>query len=640
MKVKPLRKAKAPYLDAELLRLMRLVEARQYADVERVSRGFLERFPQHPLAMRALTFALVGLRQFEAVILVADLALRNIPNDGEVRNNRAIALSELMRWDEAIVEFDSALRLLPGDFEIHKNLGVAYFRLHRWTEAIAGLLKAIELHPGDYVEAIEYLSRALIYSRRFDEAALVCQSLYEASPDDLAALNRVINVALHRCDWNAIDEKLSQLAPWFGSATCVANPWELYKYWRMSMADYRKVAERFSTSKILANVRDRKAILPMTWRPAARKLRVGYLSSDLGEHPVGYVIAELIERHDRDKFEVFAYALGGNDGSEQCARLLDGFDHFVDLSGLSVPTTTERIRADEIDILVDLNGWTGKCRPESLALGCAPVQISWLGYAGTMGSPCFADYVLGDAEVTPMDHQPWFAECIVQLPYSYMPADSRQVVSPAPTRNSQGLPDEAFVMCSFNNNYKINPLLFDLWCDLLRCLPNAVLWLLKGNETAEKNLLYEAQRRGVAPSQLVFAGRVKSRRDYLARLQLADIALDTFPYNSHSTGVDALVAGVPMVTKRGDAFPGRVGASLMIAAGLPELVADDNASYRQLVIDLCGDRNRLAALSQYLVASRVGERKSPLFDMARFSVDLEKVYVSMARKAANLSEAI
>lgn len=630
MKIKRARKPAGPHLDAASLRLMHLVEHHRYADVERMARELLAKFEGHPLALRALTFALVGLRRFDEVVPAADFALRLLPEDGEIRNNRAIALAELMRWDEAIPEFQAALKLLPDDVEIHKNLGLAYFRLHGWDNAVASLLKAIELHPDDNVDAIECLARVLIYARRFDEAAVVCGSLYDSAPHDLAALNRVINVALHRCDWAEIDEKLSQLAPWFSSPACVANPWEIYKYWRTSMAEYRQVAERFAVSMIPQYVDRPRDVLPMTWRPEARRLRVGYMSSDLGDHAVAYVIAELIERHDRERLEVFAYALGSDDGSEQRSRLMNGFDHFVNIGQLSVPATTERIRADGIDILVDLNGWTGRCRAEALALRCAPVQVSWLGYAGTMGVPCFADYVVGDPVVTPMEHQPWFVERIVQMPHSYMPVDTRYPIEVAPSRQSQGLPEDAFVLCSFNDNYKFNPPLFDLWCSFLKRMPKAILWLRKGNDTVISNLRKEVERRGVAPERLVFAPRLVARADYLARMQLADLSLDTFPYNSHSTGVDALIAGVPLVTKRGDTFPGLVGASLMQAAGLPELIADDDAGYAALVLDLYHDRARLAGLKQKLTAAR---NSAPLFDMARFTRDLEALYFTMAAAA-------
>ena len=618
--------------DPDTIRLMRFVEARRFADVERVAREILARNERHPLALKALSFALVGLRRFEEVVEVTDFALRFSPDDGEIHNNRAIGLAELMCWEEAIPEFRSALVLMPDDFEILKNLGVAFFRLHRWNDAVPCLLKAIELHPGDYVDAIEVLAKCLFHSRRLDEAIVVCRSLCEAFPDAPNHLQRLINVELYRCSWSGIGQQLAKWNALVESQVCVANPWELFKFWNIGMHGYRRLAEGFAEAMIPASVRLNRHDVPATWQPNARTLRVAYMSSDFSEHPVGFVIAEVIERHDRQKVEVFGYSLLADDGSQQRKRLESAFDRFVDVGDLSVRATADRIRADGIDILVDLNGWTGSGRAESLALRCAPVQVSWLGYAGTLGLSLLADYVIGDREVTPLEDQAWFTERIVQMPHSYMPVDTRHAVSAVPARQSQGLAEDAFVLCSFNNNYKFNPPLFDIWCALLRQMPGAVLWLLKCNDTAIGNLRREAEQRDVAVERLVFAPRVAARADYLARLRLADLALDTFPYNSHSTGVDALVAGVPLVTKRGDTFPGRVGASLMMAAGLPELIADDDAGYAALVLDLYRDRDRLAGVRQKLAAAR---DTAPLFDMVRFARDLEGLYYQMASEASD-----
>jgi protein O-GlcNAc transferase len=361
---------------------------------------------------------------------------------------------------------------------------------------------------------------------------------------------------------------------------------------------------------------------------------VAYLSADLRAHAVGFAIAELVERHDRAAIDVTAYSLSGDDGSEQRRRLVSGFDHFVDVEHLSVPALAERIRADGIDVLVDLNGWTGYQRTEVLAFRSAPVQVSWLGFAGTLGLDCLADYIIGDAEATPAEYQPHFSERILWMPHSFMPVDTRHPVGRSPGRASQGLSEGAIVLCSFNASYKLNPRLFDLWCSILRQLPEAVLWLAASDDMVADNLRREAERRDVAAERLVFASRASARADHLARLALADLALDTFPYNSHSTGADALLVGVPMVTKRGDTFPGRVGASLMTAVGLPELIADDDAEYADLAVALCRDRPRLAELKRRLAEAK---ETAPLFDMARFARDLEGLYREMAEEAAGIT---
>lgn len=620
--------------DAETKRLMRLVESSRYADVERVARGFLARNGRHPLALKALSFALVGLRRFEEVLPITEFALKQGVGDGEVHNNRAIALAELMRWDEALPEFRSALALLPDDCEIHKNYGVALFRLHRWNEAIPCLLKAIELHPGDYLDAISILARALFYARRLDEAFVVCQTLCAEFPDLPGPLHRLLTVELHRCSWTGFDAGLTRLIGMLRSQTLESNPWEFFKYRQLDMRDFHRQAVSFAKSMIPESLWHRKKWDGHRLEPGKRPLRIGYLSSDFLEHPVTFVISELIERHHRDVVHVSGYSLRADDGGEERKRLVAGFDEFVDLERLGVNAIAERIRNDNIDILVDLNGWTGHQRTEALALRCAPVQVSWLGYAGTLGLECLADFIVGDAEATPVEHQPYYTERIVQMPHSFMPVDTRHSVGPLPSRSSQGLPDDGFVMCSFNNSYKLNPDLFDLWCRLLDAMPDAVLWLLKINDTVVKNIRSEAEARGISGDRLIFAQRVPGRSEYLARIGVADIALDTFPYNSHSTGVDALISGVPMVTVRGATFPGRVGASLLRAAGLPELIADDEAGYEAMVRGLHADRARLADVRCRLAQAR---QAAPLFDMDTFAHDLEALYIGMADTMAHSS---
>lgn len=619
------------HADADTIRLMRLVEAQQYADVERVAREILGRNPVHPLALKALSFALVGLSRFEEVIPVVDFALRTQPEDGELHNNRAIALAETMRWEEAIAEFGLALSRLPNDAEIHKNLGTALFRINRWNDAVPPLLKAIELHPGEYLEAIEVLAKCLYYARRMDEAFAVCNAMHEAYPDNPYPLHRLTEVELHRCSWSNVAGNIERLKPMTESPSWSANPWGLFKYWGVGMAEFQRMAERFSRSMVPQSVRDHSQVPPLTWQAGQRPLHVAYMSADFGEHPVANVIAELIERHDRASVRVTAYALNKDDGSEQRKRLESAFDAFTAADRLSVREIADRIRADAVDILVDLNGWTGGARAEILALRAAPIQVNWLGYAGTVGWPLLADHVIGDPIVIPREHESFYTERIVRMPHCYMPVDTRHPVGPVPTRDSLGLPRDGFVLCSFNNSYKLNPPCFDLWCRILRQMPDAVLWLSQGNDTVKDNLRREAEQRGVAGARLIFATRAPARADYLARIGVADLALDPFPYNSHSTGVDALIAGVPLITKLGDTFASRVGASLVMAAGLPELVASDEAGYEALALGFYRDRSKLAALRQRLVDARA---TAPLFDMGSFAHDLEALYLTMATEAA------
>lgn len=610
---------------------MRLVEAQRCPEVEQAARKILARNGRHPLALRALTFALVGQGRYEDAVTEADRALKLSPGDGEVHNNRAIALSMLMRWDEAIADFHEALRRTPDDFEIHMNLGSAYVRMCRWGDAVPALLKAIELHPGDYLDAIVSLASALTNANRLDEAAACFEALWDGQPDHPEFLYGLLAVNLRRCVWSGVNDqakRLAGMAPEYGRS--VASAWWSFGFWFFGSADHAVLGRDFAQAQFVGNVLDSRLRLPMQWRPGLRRLKLGYLSADFRVHAVAEVIAEVIERHDRDRIDVFAYSIGIDDRSDQRQRFMRGFEHFADLANLSVRATAERIRADGIDVLVDLTGWTSGGRVESLALRCAPVQVSWLGYAGTLGHPRLADYIVGDPVITPLCDQEFYTERIAQMPYSYMPVDTTRRVGAAPSRTSQGLPGAAFVLCSFNNIYKFNPPLFDLWCALLKEMPDAVLWLPRHNDVVAENLRREFVARGLEAERLVLAGRIDSPEEHLGRMQLADLALDPFPYNSHSTGVNILWAGVPMVTKRGDTFAGRVGASLLAAAGLPELIAESDDEYAALVLDLYRDRTRLSTLRERLAQSR---HAAPLFDVNRFVRDLESLYFDMAQRA-------
>jgi predicted O-linked N-acetylglucosamine transferase (SPINDLY family) len=355
------------------------------------------------------------------------------------------------------------------------------------------------------------------------------------------------------------------------------------------------------------------------------KIRVAYLSADFKTHATAFLMAELFERHDRERFEWHAMSFGIDDGSETRARLVAAFDRFHDVRGMSNAEAARLIRGLEIDIAVDLKGYTQDARPEILAHRPAPVAAAYLGYPGTMGAP-FIDAIIGDAIVTPFEHQPHFTEQIVQLPHSYQVNDTRRrIAERAPTRVEAGLPDQSFVFCSFNNNWKIAPEVFDVWMRLLLATPGSVLWLLRDNDAAGRNLRAEAARRDVDPARLIFAERLLPE-EHLARHRLADLFLDTLPCNAHTTASDALWAGLPVLTCPAGAFAGRVAASLVQAAGLPELIAPDLAAYEALALGLAREPAALAEIKAKLARNRDA---CPLFDAARSARHIEAAYTTM-----------
>jgi protein O-GlcNAc transferase len=361
--------------------------------------------------------------------------------------------------------------------------------------------------------------------------------------------------------------------------------------------------------------------------PSGRRdrIRLGYLSGDFHQHATASLMAGLFERHDRARFEVFAYSYGRDDASPMRARLVRAFDRFVDVAAMSHRAAAQRIHDDEVDILVDLKGYTHAARPQIAAYRPAPVQVSYLGYPATMGAE-FIDYIVVDPVVVPAEEQRFYSEKLVQLPGCYQANDTRRAIAvQVPARRDCGLSPDGIVFCSFNSGFKITPIFFAVWMRLLAGVPGSVLWLLASNDLVERNLRREAERRGVDPGRLVFAPVVPSS-EHLARHRCADLFLDTLPCNAHTTASDALWAGLPVLTCRGDTFAGRVAASLLTAVGLPELITGSLADYEQAAFDLARHPYRLATLRETLRRSR---DTAVLFDPARFASVLEAAFTRM-----------
>lgn len=621
-------------INAQFGPLIKLVEKKQYPEIVQKAASLLKVLPGHPYLLKAMSFGLIGVENYDGAAEILDQAILKSARDPELHNNLGICLSATLRWDRAIESFDRALSLDPNDPEIWKNRGAALSHMSRWPEAIANLTKAVELHPGDYDEAIDQLALALLNSGRSPEALACYTELLKVDPENPFYWGCYIYAGLKCSHWQDLDanvEKLRRYTDGFrhrppGPFLAMAMP-------GITAEELRVVAETTARSCVLPSVLNAPYEVTGNRKGSRRegKLRIGYLSYDFKIHPVGFLLPEIMELHDRNQFEIFGFSTGPNDGSAIRQRLTAAFDHFVDISALGSESGAKRIRDEDIDILVDLQGWTTGERASMLALRPAPIQVNWLGFAGSIGLRRFADYILGDAIVTPLEHAAYYAEEIVQLPNFYMPIDSTQGLLPAPSRSAAGLPEEGFVFCSLNNPYKVNPQVFDVWCELLREAPGSCLWLLRPAGDGAEVLLREAEMRGVARERIVFAKFVQSRSEYLARLQLADLALDPTPYNSHSSGLDVLWAGVPMVTLLGETFAGRVGASLVTAAGLPECVTKSWDEYLALCLDLFRTPEKLSSMRRRLIAGRT---TAPLFDMSRFTRDLETVFARIYEKGA------
>ncbi len=546
------------------------------------------------------------------------------PDCAEAWGHLAVTLQSLGRWSEAFDAYRKAIALAPDYAEAYSNLGVLLQLMGKSAEAIAAYRTATTLNPR-YGLAHFNLGGTLKDLERLEEAIQAFRQALACEPDLAAARFQLCNVRLHACDWRGLEK---------GIADCLAS--------------LRRDSVRVSPFPILAMSADPAVHLEHTrlWArgltvaprdvlprrqidapPESRRIRLGYLSSDFQRHATGSLIAELLERHDRTRFEVFGYCFSADDGSDMRKRLLAAFDRFVDVRKLSHADAARRIHADGIDILVDLKGYTKDARTEILAHRPAPLQVNFLGYPGSTGAD-FIDYIIADAFVAPMEQQPHFTERIVHLPSCYQPNDRRRQISPTvPSRAACGLPEMGFVFCSFNSAYKITQDVFGIWMRLLDAVPGSVLWLLDADTLAKANLQREAVARGIDPSRLVFAPKLRMQ-EHLARQRLADLFLDTLPVNAHTTASDALWAGLPVLTCAGRAFIGRVAGSLLHAIGLPELITHTLGDYEALAQRLATDASLLRDLRDRLDRNRL---TAPLFDSERYARNIESAYAHMVR---------
>jgi predicted O-linked N-acetylglucosamine transferase (SPINDLY family) len=490
----------------------------------------------------------------------------------------------------------------------------------RHTEAETCFRRWIEI---DAHSADAFLALGLCLQQRdeFPEALDCYQRAIALRSDFLPALASALWLAQRMCDWKTTTVHTARVLRLAAEQPAEVAPFQLFSLPGATRALMLAVARSHAAASATAEPM-RQDLVRFA---ESRRLRVGYLSSDFHGHPVAYLAAEVFELHDRDRFEVFLFSYGPDDGSAIRRRLEAGCDHFIDIASLSNEKAAQRIFDERIQILVDLKGYTADDRPQIAACRPAPIQVNWLGFPGSMGAG-WIDYLIADGCIVPAEHDSDYSEKIVRLPHCYQPNDRKRPRGAAMLSRSEcALPETAFVFCCFNQGYKIERRIFASWMRLLTAVPDSVLWLLEENRWARENLRNEAIASGVSADRLVFA-HVRPLAEHLGRYAVADLVLDTFPYTSHTTGSDALWAGCPLITMLGETFASRVAASLLRNVGLEELVATSFLQYEALALELARDRPRLAALRRRL---RDGRDAAPLFDSPRFTRNLEAAYDRM-----------
>lgn len=593
-------------------------------------------------------------------IALIEQALALHPNHPSALNNLGNALRAAGRLSEAVAAYRRAVALSrPPRALFLRNLGSAQLEVGEWSEAAGNLRCAAAMAPTDPVAwcwlghlhralhdpqgALDAYGKALGLDSSLPEAHRGMACVFRDSDQPVearAAYGRVLELApqhllarLMHTDtslciaaWDGWSERVVEIASVSPTAANLIEPMAV-GFLTDDPLVLRSYAEAGATL-----AQSGASPLPHTpWCHAGdgERMRIAYLSADIREHPVARLLAGVIEKHDRTGFEVTVYALGKDNTAPARRRIMEAAEHFVALEFPSHRELTERIATDRQDVLIDLMGHTAWNRARVLAAHPSPVQATWLGYPGTLGGT-LVDYLITDPFTSPAGCEPHYAEQLVRLPETFLPGDPSQTLNTPLPRSAYGLSDAAVVLCSFNQTRKLNPQLFDIWMDVLRAVPEAILWLTEEHPLATTNLRREALMRGVAGERLVFAPRAPSSADYLARYRVADLALDTFPYNSHSTAADALWAGCPIATLAGRSFPSRVCGALLAAAGMSELVTESADQYRELAIGLARDGVRRQAIRERLAAAR---DSSPLFDTARFTRSLERAYLAMHERA-------
>jgi protein O-GlcNAc transferase len=559
-----------------------------------------------------------NLKKHDESLAAYDRALALKPDLAEAWLGRGRILLNLKKHDESLAAYDRALALKPDLTEAWLGRGAVFSNLKKYGEALAAYDCALALKP-DSAQAWAGRATTALYMTQYGQAFLAYDKALTLEPDLDYVEGLRLAMKLHLCDWTELNAETTQFLTRVRKEMVGSVPFALLPL-PSSAEDQLQCAQRY--------MKDLPAYPPV-WLGQTYlhdRIRVAYLSADFRNHAVAYLTAGLFEHHDHSRFEITGISIGPAEDSLLRRRLEGAFEHFVDAEDKNESDIANLIKNREIDILVDLMGHTLDSRLGILARRPAPIQIHYLGYAGTTAAS-FIDYIVADPIVIPEQHRAFFTEEVIWLPGSYLVNDNqRRVAEQTPTRAACGLPENAFVYCSFNNAFKIAPSIFAIWLRLLRATSGSVLWLSELNATARANLRREAERCGINPQRLIFAPKVADNADHLARQRLADLFLDTLPYNAHTTASDALWAGLPVLTCLGETFAGRVAASLLRAIGLPELITTSLDEYEALALKLANDPALLATIKSKLAQNR---ETCPLFNTARFTRHIEAAYITM-----------
>jgi predicted O-linked N-acetylglucosamine transferase (SPINDLY family) len=559
------------------------------------------------------------LRRYDEAIAHYDKALEIKTDYVEGWSNKGVTLNDLRRYDEAVAHYDKALSLKPDYPEAWSNKGNTLNELKRYDEAIAHYDRALSLKP-DYPEAWSNKGIALNNLKRYDEAIAHYDRALSLNSDIDWLSGYLLHAKMRICSWSDLAESLEDISKKVLANGKVVNPLPL-----LALNDDALLHKKSSEICIQSKYPFNPVLEPILKCPHSQKIRVGYFSADFHNHATGHLMAELFELHDRSQFEIVGFSFGPTASDEMRQRLEKSFDQFIEVGSKSDVEVAKLSRDLNIDIAVDLKGFTQNLRTGIFSYRAAPIQVNYLGYPGTLGAD-YMDYIIADKTLIPPQSQQSYSEKVVYLPNSYQVNDRKRIISERQfTRQELGLPEDGFVFCCFNNNYKILPATFAGWMGILKAVEGSVLWLFQDNSWAAENLKKEAENHGITSDRLVFAEPLLLA-EHLARHRQADLFLDTTPYNAHTTASDALWAGLPVLTMMGQSFASRVAASLLGAIELPELITNTQEEYEALAIELAKNPKKLADIKLKLAKNRL---TTPLFDTPLFTQNLEAAYSEM-----------
>jgi len=622
--------AKLQKNNPHVLRLLGVVYAqkKQPKDALNYLSKSLKFLPNNVLTLSNLGNVYVDLGDYGNALKAYDSAIKIEPNYEEVWTNKGILLGKMNRHLEALDFHDKAIDLKPSYAEAWSNKGNNLCALNRYEEALMSYQKAIDLNPR-YAECWYNKANTLGSLKIFNDAIFHYEKAVALNPDLQWIHGHLIHTKMQVCDWSFFEEISNNILEGLRETKKITHPFPL-----MSLVDdvflHQQAGIAYAKDLYSSNL----SLGQIPKRLKTKKIRIGYFSADFHDHPVSHLTAQLFEIHDRDQFEVIAFSLD-NDmiqiasdpiHNQTNKRLRKAFDQFIEVDLLSDKDVALLARKHEIDIAVDLSGHTKNSRPMIFAYRAAPIQINWLGYPGTFGANCM-DYIIADESIIPEQYKEFYSEKVVYLPNSYIVDDSTRVASNRIfTKAECGLPDDKFVFCCFNNFYKFNPTILDSFARILLAVDNSVLWISESNQDYQTGFILECERRGIRSNRIVFAKREDLMSDHLARYSLANLFLDTFPYNAHTTALDSLKTCLPILTRTGQSFPSRVATSLLHAIGLPELITSSQSEYEALAVELAKNPEKLNSIKIKLVTNRL---TTPLFNTPLFTKNIETAYLKM-----------